>query len=833
VLKSTGHGSGTVDHRGSKLFNQLLAEPDTKASFDKRLKLIGDAIEREADPRRRPSSSYGVNLKQARIPAEEGVPFLMKWLDNKSEVVKRTAMRMLGVYGTEAKSAVPMLQQLMSGDPIRNVRDDAMLTLTKIEPKNAEIAAAILERLGAAGADDSTNRAVLQALIAVAPLVPRSAVPRIAKFQEHRWAEMGIYAHEAIGKILALERPTLEQLRKMEAIDWRNAPDQGYSIFATIAEAGNKAEFAVPLLVELLIADLPPYLECVTLETLGKVKTGNPKLISALLDRMMAKDPLVRGKAYQALMIVDLKEPASVRAVAKGLRHSDPRVRSESAALLRRWDETNKLTPAGHDEILAPLIETIKEANDELAAGNLSSCLLLLRGFGARAAPVAETLEKMYRSDAYFKKLGKPFAAYQRASLLEALANIGIPESARPLFLEALQKGPTNEADSGYAYTVSARAVAAFAEAKQVVPLLLPALKVKGKEREFSYVDWSRKGPDGRSTTARLEAIRALARIGPEASDALPLLREIADAEAGKPGSIELVIQGEARRAYNAIASKLDSNSGKAIQILPFVDGKKDLLHLDDRLQIKLALRLRNPRPQDVLKRLQQATHLIFTMDENVDTETPAWGSVQMHQTAAWSVMRQLATAPSVRGNWEQTAYGYRLAGQKKSPDKSAVKNSKTPFPPFVDDTDDPLPDDPRLQVKLTIVLHEPTVQDFLKLLQEATGLALTTEKVDATMPIFGSVNWSNTTAWQAMRSIADSQWVQGAWEKSADGYRLRGRAAPAPVRAATPAAAPDLTDAKPAAPRAPLRLVGILGGVLAIVLCLALAWQLWGRRKG
>src|SRR5205807_1653115 len=122
-------------------------------------------------------------------------------------------------------------------------------------------------------------------------------------------------------------------------------------------------------------------------------------------------------------------------------------------------------TPAAHDEILAPLIETLREANDQLPPGNLATYLSLLRRFGTRAAPVADAVEKMYRSETYFKKQTAPFGAFQRASLLEALANIGIPDSARPLFLEALQQGPTNEVDSGYGYTVAARAVATFADA--------------------------------------------------------------------------------------------------------------------------------------------------------------------------------------------------------------------------------------------------------------------------------------------------------------------------------------------------------------------------------
>src|SRR4051794_20670485 len=74
----------------SKLFSQLLTEPDGPPAFEKRLRLIGDAIERDGDPKARPSSIIVVDLKRARIPAEQGVPFLLKRLDNSADAVRRT-----------------------------------------------------------------------------------------------------------------------------------------------------------------------------------------------------------------------------------------------------------------------------------------------------------------------------------------------------------------------------------------------------------------------------------------------------------------------------------------------------------------------------------------------------------------------------------------------------------------------------------------------------------------------------------------------------------------------------------------------------------------------
>ena len=130
-----------------KLLDKLLAEPDGKPAFDKRLRLIADALERLGDPKRRLRSSYGIDMRRARIPAEEGVPFLLKFLDHQAEVTKRAAMHMLGGYGREARPAVPKLRRLLD-DPLRYVQEDAMLTLARIEPDNREIAMTILDRRG-------------------------------------------------------------------------------------------------------------------------------------------------------------------------------------------------------------------------------------------------------------------------------------------------------------------------------------------------------------------------------------------------------------------------------------------------------------------------------------------------------------------------------------------------------------------------------------------------------------------------------------------------------------------------------------------------------------
>lgn len=756
----------------NRQFFQLLSEPESKMSLDKRFKLIADALEREADPKRRIVNTYPVDLKTARIPAADGVPFLLERLALPEEISKRTVLRMLAAYSVEAKAAVPAVLEMLQENP--KLRVDCITALGRLDTSNAKVAEVILEQLDAKDGNDLLTRAALRALLAMSGVVPKSATPRLAKLREHAATDIGALAHELVGKVLALERPDLEKLRVMETIAWRESADEGYAVFASIVSFGPKGDFAAPLVVGVLDANPPPYLEMVALDTLLKMRTSNPKAIGALTNRMASKNPYLRTVAHNALFGIDLKQPEAVRALAAGLRHEDRNVRFNVATVLRNWNESGRIPPAALAEMLSPLLELFAELDESVAPFHLEVYLSLLRRFGPRAAPAGEKLAKLYASPAFAKQLGGNVLVHTK--ILAALANIGVPESARSAVLRVLEKGP-NQPDGGYAYAAAARAAATFAEPKDAVSLLLPGLQIKGPEKALMFIDWSGDGPM-KPTTVRLEVLRALAKFGRDALDAAPMIKEIAE-NTSDASEFGVAARTEARRAYQAIA-------GEALPPLKgiFADGKKDLLHLDERLQVKMVLKLRAPRTQDVLKRLEQATKLTFTIDENIDTQTPAFGSLFATGMPAFIFMRQLAAAPAVQAVWEDTGDGYRLVAKSKKP-----KVAKGPFPPFRDDSFDLMPDDPRLQKILSFQMAEPTVPELLKLVTDNTGVKFTLEKIDTDTPVYGSVN-SKSAAWLTLRNLAESPRVQGTWEKAGDGYHLRGNF----VRAVVPIAKGPVT---------------------------------------
>src|SRR5206468_9639176 len=80
-----------------------------------------------------------------------------------------------------------------------------------------------------------------------------------------------------------------------------------------------------------------------------------------------------------------------------------------------------------------------------------------------------------------------------------------------------------------------------------------------------------------------------------------------------------------------------------------------------------------------------------------------------------------------------------------------------------------------------------PTVDDILPILAKATKLSFMADaNVDSSTPLFESISWVNIPAWSAMDQLAECAQVEGSWEKTDEGYRLRGKVGtdlPGPTR--------------------------------------------------
>jgi hypothetical protein len=197
-------------------------------------------------------------------------------------------------------------------------------------------------------------------------------------------------------------------------------------------------------------------------------------------------------------------------------------------------------------------------------------------------------------------------------------------------------------------------------------------------------------------------------------------------------------------------------------------------------------------------------------------------------QTPVHQHMRQLANSSVIQGKWEDMGDGYRLVGKEKKPDDKPKK--KIVFPPFRDDSNDPLPDDPRLKKGLTVRLHPTKVQLVLQQIEGATGVPLTFENVDGDMDL--SSEWQGVMAWQILRMIAEHHRIEGAWTKVGDGYRLRGTRPIQPV-VARPRAVPPPPVAQPNAPEttsppSPNRRIMVLLAGLALIVIVGAGAAAW-----
>lgn len=141
-------------------------------------------------------------------------------------------------------------------------------------------------------------------------------------------------------------------------------------------------------------------------------------------------------------------------------------------------------------------------------------------------------------------------AARLRGYVFAALADTGAPAEALPFIVEELQYG-----HRAYSLAAAARAAGVLERmATPAVPSLVRMLSAATFHDDQVCLDeYNAAGPCPDPTTARLEAVRALGRIGPGARAALPALRALARSEPEGVALTMLALREEARRAIASI----------------------------------------------------------------------------------------------------------------------------------------------------------------------------------------------------------------------------------------------------------------------------------------
>jgi HEAT repeat protein len=374
-----------------------------------------------------------------------------------------------------------------------------------------------------------------------------AALPLLRKYLSSTDPQAQQVAYRAVGQIVDAPVPSMEDLRKQEVVDWEVA-DGGYAVHRALRGLGQRGAFAVPALVETFRRKPPVYVQGAVIETLGKVGGSAPavKLLLAALPAQWGapgdppQEKFLSDLAAEALAQLPSSDPDAVPLLADALGHSDPVVRNQAAIALRKFGAAAR--PA-----VGALVEAIVKADGKTDPYEVGAYLSALRAIGPDAGDASATLVKLLAERArLYQGLARFWAHYLRAYILVTLADVGTPAEAKPYILDLL-----NNSDKTTAHGYAAAARALRPEMTEAIPGLLRALQPDFTDFPMSF-DGFAIALGAEDVSCRLEALRALARMGPRARVALPSITRVAG-EKPDPASPLPAWDEEARKALQAI----------------------------------------------------------------------------------------------------------------------------------------------------------------------------------------------------------------------------------------------------------------------------------------
>ena len=422
------------------------------------------------------------------------------------------------------------------------MRRRAALDLGKRTPENKKVIRALIEVLW-----DEDSRVRRSAAEAVGKIGPRakSAVPELMRLLRDEDSAVRQSAAEALGGIGRKAKAAVHTLKGMLKDDDSRVRR---SAAGALGGIGRKAKAAIPLLTEAL-KDNDTTVRQAAAEALGKI--GSKAGITALIEMLRDDDPAARQSAAGALKRIG--KPA-IPQLIRALKNESPIILHSVVAALGE----------GGAPAAAALVKVLKNSRENLLARQ--SAAMALAKIGTEAKKVVPALiETLVDDDFRIRRsaagaLGKigPGAAAALPKLIEMLKDQDENSLVRQYAATALARiGPRSkgveaglvEALSDENPKVHEAAVRALIEinpgeeeADGAGPIL-PALIRKLKDGDFAARQSALRelGNMGRPAVpdlisvlkntnepvVRQYAAMALARIGPEAMNAVPTLTEV------------------------------------------------------------------------------------------------------------------------------------------------------------------------------------------------------------------------------------------------------------------------------------------------------------------
>lgn len=366
------------------------------------------------------------------------------------------------------------------------------------------------------------HRARVATIVALGKLGPAAtaAMPALESELTSPIAEVATEAFKALGTVR--DEPPLDPAALRESgRKLLTAPSEifrgrsAYRAFQGLRALSR--EEAMKFLREALFNDVPLPQQVIALDEIARLGPADADTIGAVLPSLASPHGLVMSNAVAALAKAPLDDP-KVREVLAGalLWHSD-QAAVEAAKLLARS------APAAA-ACVPKVIATLQQSTGRTDFRRIGGYMLLLRAAGREAtAPAVPVLVGFLSETAPIYQGRDPFFAKNvRRYVLITLGDLGAPPEAIPVIIDEL----TNPLESATIAAAARAAGAVTSEQEKVVPFLKRALARRGLDSgvRLDTIEIKTMPPPPPETSPYLEIIRALARLGPTAKEALPEL---------------------------------------------------------------------------------------------------------------------------------------------------------------------------------------------------------------------------------------------------------------------------------------------------------------------
>jgi hypothetical protein len=160
----------------------------------------------------------------------------------------------------------------------------------------------------------------------------------------------------------------------------------------------------------------------------------------------------------------------------------------------------------------AGVARILRQAHGATDEREVAKHLEALRALGLEASSVAESVaELLNESSPLYRDRDKHEVMRLRAYVFVVLSDIGVPNSAVPLIVDALAN---SDDEMGYHFAAAARAAGSLGpRARPLIPHLCSGMQRYYHRDEFSLERYNPDYPQEEATTVQGEAIAALAKI--------------------------------------------------------------------------------------------------------------------------------------------------------------------------------------------------------------------------------------------------------------------------------------------------------------------------------